>query len=523
MSDIKFNCPECGTRLEVPAAGAGMTVACPNCSQQVVIPAGSAPQPSATRRGRLLLLSLAGAAIILAVLAGVRFLAVRKHGSAESSPRLLQSYFAAKGRQSKALAEKLKLNVAPEVSAYFEAGAKGDWQRVTNLFANLCQRSRQFDPLVRTPVWQPVIETIMARDIFAAWGAKYAATFGRAIVESIPPGSIYFGGTDQGRGLVTALCKSHADGQPFFTLTQNGLSDGTYVQYLRAMYGGAVHIPTDDECKKALEDYYADFQRRVEHDRLLPSEPKQARPGEDVRMENGRVVVKGAYVSIVAINGLLAKAIFDKNPDREFFVEESFPLEWMFPHLTPHGLVMKINREPLDAISPEGVKKDQEFWSREVAARIGGWLREDTPPSDVCTFAEKVYVKQDFSSFKGDPEFFAKRDGQRVYYARAAYSKLRCSIGGIYVSRVQTSKDPGERQRMQRAADFAFRQAFALAPDNPEAVFRYVALLRSQGRLDNALLVARTARKCDPANAQLEGLVSRLENEQKKPGAGSTH
>ena len=63
-------------------------------------------------------------------------------------------------------------------------------------------------------------------------------------------------------------------------------------------------------------------------------------------MENGRVQVSG-QVAVMSINGLLAKVIFDKNPDREFYIEESFPLDWMYPHLEPHGLIMKINRQPL--------------------------------------------------------------------------------------------------------------------------------------------------------------------------------
>ena len=46
------------------------------------------------------------------------------------------------------------------------------------------------------------------------------------------------------------------------------------------------------------------------------------------------------------INGLLCKVIFDHNPTNEFYVEESFPLEWMYPYETPFGIIMKINRDP---------------------------------------------------------------------------------------------------------------------------------------------------------------------------------
>jgi DNA-directed RNA polymerase subunit RPC12/RpoP len=38
MSDIKFNCPQCGQHLAVDAAGAGTTVACPKCGQSIIVP-----------------------------------------------------------------------------------------------------------------------------------------------------------------------------------------------------------------------------------------------------------------------------------------------------------------------------------------------------------------------------------------------------------------------------------------------------------------------------------------------------
>jgi len=63
---------------------------------------------------------------------------------------------------------------------------------------------------------------------------------------------------------------------------------------------------------------------------------------------------------------------------------------------------------------------------------------------------------------------------------------------------------------MTREADRAFRQAFALCPYSPEAVFRYVNLLVELRRTDDARLVATTASKVDPKNSQLKGLVENL-------------
>ena len=92
------------------------------------------------------------------------------------------------------------------------------------------------------------------------------------------------------------------------------------------------------------------------------------------------------------INGLLAKIIFDKNPDHEFYVEESFPLDWMYPYLEPHGLIMKINRQPLSELSDDIVSQDHDYWTKYLTPMIGGWLNDDTPVSDVAAFAEKVHL-----------------------------------------------------------------------------------------------------------------------------------
>ena len=96
------------------------------------------------------------------------------------------------------------------------------------------------------------METYGAFEDFAGGEDKYCIAFGRDIIDSIPPGSIYFGGTDPGRFLVTALCKSQVNADPFFTVTQNALADGGYLAYLRGMYGDKIYIPTDTDSQQCF-------------------------------------------------------------------------------------------------------------------------------------------------------------------------------------------------------------------------------------------------------------------------------
>src|SRR5260370_3160788 len=210
----------------------------------------------------------------------------------------------------------------------------------------------------------------------------------------------------------------------------------------------------------------------------------------------------------MAINGLLTKVIFDHNPKNEFFVEESFPLDWMYPYLAPYGIIMKINRNPVPELTEDAVKTDHEFWSRYSARLIGNWITYETPIQEIANWTDRVYQRRNFKGFTGDRRFV--RDDQ----AQKSFSKLRSSIAGMYAWRIAVAK-PGspERQRMLKEADFAFRQAFALCPYSPEALFRYINLLLSPEvqRYDDALLLARTSQKLDPFNNSILNLIKQLQ------------
>jgi beta-lactamase regulating signal transducer with metallopeptidase domain len=417
----------------------------------------------------------------------------------------LRAFFAAKSSQARRLAGEYKEPLDPNLWPYFDAGMAGDWRKVRALMEKIHPSGSWMSgpPAVicGTTLWQPVLETYSALDEFAGWKEKHVLAFGNDIIKSIPRGSIYFGGTDPGRFVVTALSKSHIDGDPFFTVTQNALGSDAHLRYLREMYGARIYVPTGMELTNAMNQYIQDAEKRRKEHKLLPGEGPDEKRGW-----------LGNYMSIIQINGLLSKLLFDKNPDRDFYVEESFPFEWMYPHLAPNGLILHLNRQPLTELSPDLVDNDHEYWSRYLEPMIGRWLNYATPVSNVTAFAEKVYLKKDLSGFKGDPEFIEDEAAQH------AFAKLRSSTAGLYAWRLGPQCPPdfrpktgAETQRLRKEADFAFRQAFVLCPTSPEALFRYVNFLIQFNRMDDALVVAKTCQKLDPTNGQVESLVSNLE------------
>ena len=396
----------------------------------------------------------------------------------------LKSFIAEKEAQADQAARADGHALAPVFKTFFATAQRGDWLSVSNQFEDFRRHAGQYehtektDERLRGPAWEGMKEIWGAFYFFNVAGEKYTTAFGRDIIESIPPGSIYFGGTDPGRFVVTALCKSHVGGDPFFLITQNALADGSYLAYVRGMYDGEIDTLTDEDSQKCFEDYTADLAQRAKNHQL--------KPGESLTTDaNGRTQISG-QVAVMEVNGLLVKRMFDQNPKREFYIEESFPLDWMYPQLEPHGLILKIDRQPA-ALSDEILQRDRDYWIKYLTPMIGDWLNPDTSLADVTAFAEKVYGKKDLSGFTGDPEFVQNADAQKMF------AKLRSAIAGVYAWRAGQAGDEAEKARLSNAADFAFRQALALCPSSPEVVYRYVNLLVGMNRRADARLVAETA------------------------------
>jgi len=175
---------------------------------------------------------------------------------------------------------------------------------------------------------------------------------------------------------------------------------------------------------------------------------------------------------VMNINGILTKWIFDHARDKHaFYVEESYVIPWMFPYLTPFGIIMKINHDELPGpdknpqLWADIVKRDTEYWDKLVA------------------------------DFKARPEFHGDPDAQKTF------SKLRSAIGGIYAWR-----------HMSNEAIYAFKQALDLCPESPEGNFRLAQLYMELGRPDDALATLEALQRLDPLNSKITAAVDQIRN-----------
>jgi tetratricopeptide (TPR) repeat protein len=266
--------------------------------------------------------------------------------------------------------------------------------------------------------------------------------------QEMEPHAFFFGGTDPGRFVPTYMIYSANVRPDVYLVTQNALADNTYMNTMRDLYGNDLWIPTPDDSAKAFQIYVDEVQ--------AGKRPKNA----DLTIENGRVQVSGA-LGVMEINGILCDMIFQKNKARHaFYIEESYVINWMFPYLTPHGLIMKINAEkmPFDRAA---ARDDLLFWD---------W-----------------YTRHLLRS----PMF------RRDLPAQKSFSKLRSAIAGLYVARGM----PAEGER-------AFQEARTLYPVSPEANFRLIQeVLLRQARYTEAIDILDEYNRRDPNNGRGEEFV----------------
>jgi len=307
------------------------------------------------------------------------------------------------------------------------------------------------------------LETFGAFEQFAMWKPTMLHRYEEEMLRPLSTDCIYFGGTDPGRFVLTVLRETSPI--PFYVITQNALADGLYMTFLRTRYDTSVMLPTPDQCNEAFRQFVEDVRTG------------RIQPGADVHVENdrnGRASV-GGVGGVMAINGILAKWIFDKNKDNHtFYVEESYVMPWMYPYLEPSGVIMKINKEPLPA-----PQQDKKLWESILRRDFAFWdqlLRE----------------------FMKRPEFI------RDTAAQQAFSKLRSAIAGIY-----------EYRGIVNAAEAAYQQTIATCPESPEASFRLAHLSMRINQTDKAVEILQKLHERDPFNEQVREALDQFKSIQK--------
>lgn len=259
------------------------------------------------------------------------------------------------------------VGVPDDVERFFDALESGNWTEIESHFVALSKKSRQYqnstspDSPSLDPVWCAVLDAYGAAEQVHEWPAQKLLDYGNSILASLRPGMVYVGGTDNGRW-IPGLLNETSGGDPHVIITQNALADTRYAEYINTLYGDRLATLTEEDSKHAFQDYLADAQRRLEHDQQFPDEPKQVRPGEDVKIVDGKIQV-GGQVAVMAINEKLLQQLMAKNPELGFAVQESSPLRGTYGDALPLGPVMELGaRDEQNTFTPERAAQSLDYW-----------------------------------------------------------------------------------------------------------------------------------------------------------------
>lgn len=290
-------------------------------------------------------------------------------------------------------------------------------------------------------------------------GRWFGWQYGHDMLKDLPHGSVVLGGTDPGRFVPTYMIFGESaqaasvkrdpefDRRDLYLITQNGVGEPLYRRYLEDHYSA-------NRPKVANA-----FERWLGRETIYPGEPlvfpTEAEIDEAINKE---LEASGAGVPDPSVpHSVVTRLIWEKNRDRhEFFVEESFPLEWSYDHAVPHGLVYRINKDPVASLPPEVVREDFAFWEGYVARLLA------------------------------DPAYAADFDAKR------SFSKLRATTGNLY-----------RHRKMDAEAERAYRQSLELWVGNGESLSALSAMLWERGDFDGILAMLGKALEEDPNNFPL--------------------
>jgi tetratricopeptide (TPR) repeat protein len=306
-------------------------------------------------------------------------------------------------------------------------------------------------------------------------GHWFGWQFGHDMLKELPRESVVFGGTDPGRFVPTYMILGESSQSPsvkrdpdfdrrdLYIITQNGVGEPLYRKYLADQYSAQRQLPAN-----AFERWLGRATAYPEKPLVFPSED-EIKSAITAEMEAG---AKRGLFDPSAPHSVVTRLIWEKNRDaHEFFVEESFPLTWSYDHALPHGLVYKINRQPLTEIPADVVKQDFDFWKNYIEK-----LLTDT-----------LYAK-DF-------------DAQR------SFSKLRATTGNLY-----------RHRKMEAEAESAYREALRLWEGNGESLNALSSMLWQRGDFDGVLALLKPALDADPNNTGLWQIYFSTEKRKKLQG-----
>jgi tetratricopeptide (TPR) repeat protein len=323
-------------------------------------------------------------------------------------------------------------------------------------------------------------------------GHWFGYEYGADMMRPMDKNAVYFGGSDPGRfvptfmafvesqqpdrwkadwsvdPVATAQRGSAFDRRDVTVITQNALCDTYYAHYIRDQYDPRSRPKT-----------WTPFEKWLGRDQAYPVVPVTCVSNEELvecwqeyekwpdvaeRLQAGGPIIRPGSNDVFDINGIVAQKIFEKNKkNHTFYLEQSIPIQWMYPYLLPAGLIFKLSPEPLDALPAAAVEEDRKFWD---------------------AYSQKLLA---------NPRFRLDSD------AILTFGKLAFWHSDLYRWR-----------HMDKEQEYWLKMSLALCPQLQDSVNSLAHLLSDQKRFDEAIAIVQQAEVDDPRNDDYAPMVDWL-------------
>ena len=348
----------------------------------------------------------------------------------------------------RAIAQRTHQAIPAEIEQFFDALEAGEWAEIDRQWTALSKRSAQYEGSTHSPeldpFWCAVLDAYGVAEQAHDWPAQELLDYGNAILSSLRPGMVYIGGTDNGRW-IPELLNETSDGERHVIITQNALADSRYLEYVSELYADRLNTISQQDSKQAFQEYVTDAQQRLEHDQRFPNDPKQIRPGEDVRMVDGKVQVSG-QIAVMSINEKLIQALISKNPDLSFALQESAPLRGTYPDAVPLGPLMELRaQDGQTAFTSELAQQSVAYW-RDLATQIAA-----DPETTASTAALKSYSHDSVSAANLLASHHFTAEAEEAYRVAARiWPENPESVGGLADLLLATGREKEAQQLVEK-------------------------------------------------------------------------
>jgi len=194
-------------------------------------------------------------------------------------------------------------------------------------------------------------------------GDRMGKKYGDRLLEGIPEGSIYFGGTDPG-WFVPMYMANCAQKQKIYVMSQARVADPIYAREVRGKYG--VDRPITYNW---IERQMGRPSQYPHEELVLPDVAGLKEALSSPEYTDGPAMKLGlaSGEGVVREDSAVVKWIVQKNKQRHrIFVEESFVMPWTYAYARPHGLCYEIEKSPVVDIPQKSVEVDMARWEAVI-------------------------------------------------------------------------------------------------------------------------------------------------------------